>query len=226
MEEWWCGSAKVIAWLWGDPRAINVVREYSPLLEPQGYTFILPDPRGIVYADVAIMPPRDSPEWRMYNPRLIKAAGFIYEDDPEVALFRAIAYPRREFLMASIGIDPGRRCGLTAVADGVVLKAFKVECSSVGRYVKSVIERLPSIESNVYIGDGPGLATASASLEAYGVAYTIMGEYGTTRYSVNPWRAISRDRDIIASLRIAYMGAYSGGFNNKVHGGRRGKKNR
>ncbi|GAB6147966.1 hypothetical protein [Stetteria hydrogenophila] len=182
------------------------------LLEPQGYTFLLPPPGSRVVADVAVMPLPGSPEWAAYRSTRIDARGVVSERDPWLALALAVAYPKRGFTRLLVGVDPGGSCGVSAVADGVVIYTGKAPCSQVGGLVSWITSWVPHSRLSVYIGTGPGYPEASLSLEEAGVPYMEADESETSDPAVPGLaRHAWKDRDLRASTLIALLGAYRRG---------------
>ena len=199
----------VIAWLRGDPESIRGVRERLPLLEGQGILVLFPAPGEPVDADVAVLPPPGSIEDHVYDYSVVRAGRLVRVEGFRRALFESIAGVRGRFSYVAAGVDPGRECGVSLLGDGVLLDATRLDCQGVGGYIKGLLDDVPHDWYTVFVGDGPGFGDAVESLEAEGLRYVVLEESYTTRgvLPVYPW---VRDKDILASIRIAYKGVYGG----------------
>ncbi len=191
---------------------MKLLAETLPLLHKQGIRILLPPPGELIDASIAIAPPPGSPERVLYEEALNDFDGIVIsERDPVKALGLALAWPKSAFRRTIAGIDPGRRCGVTVVADDIIVQAYKHPCTSIGRRLATFMEQVPTQAFNIYLGDGPGFAEAAASLAASNLEFAVVDEWGTTKRSLR--RGIAsyiRDRDLLASLAIALRGAYGG----------------
>lgn len=173
---------------------------------------IYPAPEEPVEADVAVAPPKGSPEEALYDLSVVSASRVIYTPGFKNALFDALSGPSGRFESVIIGIDPGRDCGFSVMGDGMLLDMGKVPCNTVGPRVSGVIGVIKYKSVKVYLGDGPGFEEAAASLSAAGVEYIVLGEeYTSTHGQLHATIPRIRDKDVKAAIRIAYRGAYSGG---------------
>jgi len=206
-------SRRIIAWLRGDPRALGVARRHQELLEAQNILFVYPPPDRLVDADIVVAPLPDSPEEPLYRPVLDEYRGPVVRDrDPHAALSRSLAYPKDMFTRLIIGVDPGRECGVAAIVDGIVIQLSKRPCPDLAPTVRELAALYPSTRVETYIGDGHGLAAATASMDELGLEYVIVDEYGTTRPpSYAGLFSLVRDKDLLAGLAIALKGAYGSG---------------
>lgn len=184
----------------------------KPLLEAQGYRVTTPPPGGRVVADVVVLPLPGSPEWAAYQSTRVEAGGVVEERDPWTALALAVAHPRRAFSRVLVGVDPGSLCGVSAVADGVLLYADKTPCGEVGRLVSWLKSWIPHARLSVHIGTGPGFAEAALSLARSGIPYEGADESNTSEPVIPGLaRYAWKDKDLRASTVIALMGAYRRG---------------
>ncbi len=182
------------------------------LLEAQGYQFVTPPPGSRIIVDVAVMPKPGSPEWPAYNATPIEAGGVILEEDPWLALSLAVAYPKTRFSRLLVGIDPGSECGVSAVADGIVMYIGKTPCKSVGSLVSWLASWIPHSRLSVHIGTGPGFPEAALSLDEAGIPYSEADESDTSDPIIPGLaRHAWKDKDLRASTIIALLGAYKKG---------------
>ena len=79
-----------IAWLWGAPRAVSLVRGMKPLLGAQGVSIALSHPSSPVEADSVVIPPASDPEHRLVDDRLYRASLIVEDNDEQRALYRAL----------------------------------------------------------------------------------------------------------------------------------------
>jgi len=207
------GSRRIIAWLRGDPRGLRVARQHREILEAQSILLIYPSPERLVDADVIVAPLPGSPEEPLYRTILDEYPGpIVRERDPHAALSRSLSYPKDRFTRLIIGVDPGRECGIAAIADGIVINLSKRPCNDLAPTVMELAGLYPSARVETYIGDGYGLAAATVSMDEHGLRYVIVDEHGTTRPpSYAGLFSLVRDKDLLAGLAIALKGAYGSG---------------
>ena len=191
---------------------MRVAREARGLLEAQGILVVFPDPTDELEVDVAVEPAPDSPERLAYSACKVRARHWVRGvRDARLALSLAIAAPKGVFDELLIGVDPGTGgCGVTAIADGIVVWAGRGPCESLGERILWLKSWIPSKEYSVYVGSGPGFSVAEDSLASMGISYVVVEEYGTTRHPIL-WHVLEklRDRDLVASASIALLGASS-----------------
>lgn len=191
---------------------MRVLARSRGLLAAQGYQFITPPPGARIIADVAVMPKPGSPEWPAYEATPIEAGGVIVEEDPWRALSLAVAHPKESFSRVLVGVDPGSECGVSAVADGVVLYAGKEPCEGVGSLVAWLASWIPHARLSVHVGTGPGFSQAAVSLERAGIPYSEADEADTSNPVIPGLARHSwKDKDLRASTIIALLGAYRRG---------------
>lgn len=179
------------------------------MYEAQGVVFLLPAPGEPVVADVAVLPPEGSPEDLLYDYSLVRASRYVRRKGFRESLFHALAGPSGVFRSLIIGLDPGRECGASVIGDGLLIDASRVGCSSVGGYARGILDDAPYRLYSIYLGDGPGFEEAAASLAGAGLDFTVLEEGYTTRAPL-PRLGLVKDKDILASIRIAYKGVYGG----------------
>ncbi len=198
-----------IAWLWGAPRSISLVRRMKPLLEPQGVSIILSHPSSPVEADSVVIPPASDPERSFVDVRLYRALLIVEDADEHRALYKALSPPSGLFTLLRIGVDPGMSdCGYAAFGDSLLISVGRAPCKSIGDTVRSLIERAPTRNSLVLVGDGPGLATAAMSLDTAALNYRIVSEAGTSRRRPPYLPDIVKDKDATAAVKIALRPSY------------------
>lgn len=193
-----------IAWLRADPEGLRVLREAREILAPQGIRLFQPHGLDAVVADVSVEPLPGTPEWLLYQGVPQRVSYKISERDPWRALARALTVPRSGFARVAVGIDPGSTCAVAIVADGILLRAWKAPCHTVGRELTGLLARLPSSRLDIAVGSGPGMPEASLSLGEAGLEYIVADESWTTSRPAL-WAPLERlrDRDIKASATIA-----------------------
>jgi hypothetical protein len=171
-----------VLWLRGDPKGIRTDREMNELMAAQGINLIIPRRTAqLPDGDIAVLPPENSPEYQYYLGILQnQGAPLISERDPLLGLAKAIVYPRRAFRSVIVGIDPGRKCGVTFLGDGKLMHASKIECSHIGSIIKEILGRLPWQLSEIFVGDGAGLVIAQLSMAKEGLSYNVIQEAGST----------------------------------------------
>ena len=119
-------------WLRGDGPGMRLAREMDALLRAQGVRLLVPQPGPLPRGDVAVLPERGSPEYRLYAPEL-KRIGVpaVAHGDPLAGLSLALSYPRPSLGRLTVGVDPGRECGLVVIGGPYVVVARKVGCERV-----------------------------------------------------------------------------------------------
>ncbi|MCE4609753.1 MAG: hypothetical protein F7C36_05180 [Desulfurococcales archaeon] len=180
----------------------------SRILEAQGIEIEIPYPFTGLRGDIAVFrTPRD-PEFYYYIKDLDeKGIPYIVELDPLRAISLSLIYPRSLFFKVVIGIDPGDRCGLVLLGDGVLLYSEKVQCNIIGERIRELSGLVEALEYRVYIGGGTGIDTALSSLENKGIKYRIVEEYKTTKDPSNgPITSLLKDKDLVAGYTIAVRG--------------------
>ncbi len=198
-----------IAWLWGAPRAVSLVRAMKPLLAAQGVSIALSHPSTPVEADSVVIPPASDPEHRLVDERLYRASLIVEDDDEQRALYRALSPPEGTFTLLRIGIDPGAGgCGYAAFGDSLLISVGRAPCDNIGHTVRGLVERAPAWDRVILVGDGPGLAMASLSLELESLDYRIVSEAGTSGGRPPYLPRVVKDRDAIAAVRIALRPSY------------------
>jgi len=203
-------GGKHVLWLRGDRDSIMLYRKTYSVLRAQGYTLEVPSIGSRLEGDLAVFTARASPEHKYYASRLPPGTPSIFEKNPVAALARVIAYPDPELGVLRIGVDPGRRCGVTFVGDGVLFYWEKVECDSLPD-IAVLARRIPAGSVEVLLGDGEGLGEAIRGFEGLGFNVGIVEEHHTTSTPVS-W-SIARmlgDKDLAASLSIALRGGFGG----------------
>ncbi len=210
MLGWWVASSGLlVAWLRGDPESMRGLSKVAPLYEAQGVVFLLPAPGEPVIADVAVLPREGSPEGLLYDYSVVRASRIVRKPGFRESLFDALSGPRGFFRSLVIGLDPGRECGASVIGDGLLLDASRMPCGEVGGYARGILADAPYRVYSIYLGDGPGFEDAAASLSGEGLEYTVLEEGYTTRGPL-PGGGLVKDKDILASIRIAYKGVYGG----------------
>lgn len=197
-----------IAWLRADSEALTVLREVRSLLARQGVRIFQPRELGEVVADVIVEPLPGSPEWLVYRSLPRRSTYTIVERDPWRALSLALTAPRRSFERLTVGVDPGRLCAASIVADNLLLRSWKTPCHRLGEEIGGLIGRIPAAEREVVLGSGPGVEEAASSLVAGGITFLVADESWTTSRPAL-WGILGSlgDRDLVASATIALMGA-------------------
>ncbi len=183
--------------------------EKGALLRAQGVRLLIPQPGSLPRGDVAVLPEKGSPEHRFYEP-MLRRLGIpaVAHRDPLAGLALALSYPRRSLGRLTIGVDPGRKCGLVVIGGPYVVVARKVDCEGIGPAVRSLADRIPNSGVEVLVGDGEGMLRAVESLESEDIVYAIVPENGSTSNpSRGPLESVLRDKDLLASLTIALRGA-------------------
>lgn len=200
----WGLARRSIAWLRADGEAIAVFREARGLLALQGVSLYQPSGLGSVVADVSVEPLPGSPEWLAYRGLERRVAWRVVERDPWRALSLALAAPRRAFETLSVGVDPGKLCAVSVVADGFLLRAWKIPCRILGGSLAAFLGRIPHRRAVVTVGSGPGVVEAVSSLSEASLEYGVADESWTTSRPAL-WRPLRhlKDRDLAASATIA-----------------------
>ncbi len=190
-----------------------MLRARLPLLEAQGIKIALPQRASMPEpVDVVVAPLKGTPEWRIYGGLVSEAMRLrvrvVKDRDPERALYRALAHPSGEFTDVAVGVDPGASgCAAAAVAEGMVIWAWRGPCSELGASVEDLALKVPHAYFSVYLGDGPGFEEAEASLDLRGIGYHVVSEEGSTRDAFRePALAGLLDRHVLASATIAFRG--------------------
>jgi len=203
------GATTRIVWVRGDPDSIRLIKEAMALLRPQGVEIIIPEPGQELEADVVVEPAGSVPEARILHEASIRVRHVVSgEEDPRRALAIALSMPRGSFRELIIGVDPGASCGMSAIADALILWAGRVSCSMVGEKILWLKSWIPHDRISVFIGRGPGSAVAEHSVIEAGLEYRLVEEYGTTAQPIL-WDVLRvlGDRDLVASASIALLGA-------------------
>ncbi len=113
------------------------------------------------------------------------------------------------FTLLRIGIDPGAGgCGYAAFGDSLLISVGRAPCDSIGYTVRGLVDRAPARDRVILVGDGPGLAVASLSLELESLEYRVVPEAGTSGGRPPYLPGIVKDRDVIAAVRIALRPSY------------------
>ena len=200
----WGLARRSIAWLRADREAIAVLREARGLLALQGVSLYQPSSLGDVVADVSVEPLPGSPEWIAYKGLERRVMWRVVERDPWRALSLALTVPRRAFETVSVGVDPGKLCAISIVADGFLIRAWKTPCQALGGSLAAFLERIPHRRAVVTVGSGPGVVEAVSSLSKAGLEYGVADESWTTSRPAlwQPLRHV-KDRDLAASATIA-----------------------
>ncbi len=199
-------------WLDGRPQALRLAKSMAGLLIVQGIRLAVPrDPGQPVYGEVCVIPPEGSPDYRWALEAASKSGcrGLVGDVDPERALYKALHYPGDGFMQAVIGVDPGRECAASAIADGVLVWMWRGRCASVGLSIKGFLDKASPSVLNIFLGSGPSFEEAEYSLALAGLSYTIVEEWGTTSMPYDPPGGVYTsmlDKDLLASLTIAYRG--------------------
>ena len=192
-----CGL-RTLCWLRGDPEGIRVVRALKDLLEAQDVTIVLPEPGSRVECDVAVL----GVEGRVLN-IIVRAQAVVDEVDAWRALFKALSHPGG-FRSLRVGLDPGVTCSIAAYADNILVWVEKLDCGSVGRRIKWLVEVVEPRRYNVNVGSGPGLERLLENLVKEGVEFNIVPEERTTTKPVlSRLREHVKDEDILAAMTIA-----------------------
>ena len=209
------GYRKTIIWLDGRPEALRLVRGLRSILDLQGIKIVIPasldgveDARG----DVVVAPPRGPEEAIARTIALRTRAGLISDVKPRRALFKALAYPRKDFDSVAVGVDPGRSCAAAVVADGLLIWYWSGECVDLPVMIESLIEDLGYSAVRVYVGLGTGSVEVIEMLGSNGVTVYGVPEEGSTSSPFQPpLRLVEAidDEHVLAALTIAYKGLVS-----------------
>jgi len=119
------------------------------------------------------------------------------------ALYKALQHPGDGFVQAVVGVDPGRECAASGIADGLLVWMWRGSCSGVGPSIRLFLERAGPAVSNVFLGSGPRFEEAEESLAYAGLSYMIVEEWGTTSMPYEPPGGVYTsmlDKDLLASL--------------------------
>ncbi len=190
----------------GDYEAIKIIKSKKDLLEKQGILLINDYVNS--EASVIISPLRNTPEYDVYYNSIKDLKNVIYEEDPEVALFKAIVYPKTSFNHIIVGIDPGMLCGYVILGDGIAIGEGKVSCNSIGNIIKKDLEKIPHINKEIILGSGEGWITAGNSLLRNGLSYKIVREEEVAKFMPKtPIFKIFKDKDVRSAMAIALRGS-------------------
>jgi len=202
----WNGSAKVIVCLRADYNAIKTIKNKKDILEKQG--IIILNDYIDTKPDVIISPLKNTPEYEIYHDNIKNLNNVIYEDDPDIALFKAIAYPKLDFSHILIGIDPGRLCGYIIMGDGIVINSGKIDCNKIGNVIKEELNKIPYKSKEVILGTGEGWTTAGVSLINNGLPYKMIREDEVAKFMPKtPIFKIFKDKDVRSAMAIALRGS-------------------
>jgi hypothetical protein len=202
----WRGSVKVIVSLRADYNAIKTIKNKKELLEKQGI-IILNDYTNMK-PDVIISPLKNTPEYEIYYNIIKNLNNVIYEDDSDIALFKAITYPKLSFSHLLIGIDSGRLCGYIIMGDGIIINSGKIECSDIGNVIKNQLSKIPYRTKEVILGNGEGWNIAAVSLIKNGLPYKMIREDEVAKFMPKtPIFKIFKDKDVRSAMAIALRGS-------------------
>ncbi|AFZ70500.1 hypothetical protein Calag_0756 [Caldisphaera lagunensis DSM 15908] len=197
---------RIIMCLRGDYKAIKIIKSKKELLEKQGIIII----NDYINSEtsVIISPLKNTPEYDVYYKNIEHLKNVIYEEDPEVALFKAIVYPKSKFDHVIVGIDPGISCGYVILGDGLIIGEGKVSCNTIGNTIKKELEKIPHINKEVILGSGEGWITAGNSLIKNGLSYKIVREDDVAKnMPKTPIFKIFKDKDVRSAMVIALRGS-------------------
>ena len=190
----------------GDYEAIKIIKSKRDLLEKQGIRLI----NDYVNSEISVIisPLKDTPEYSVYYKDIKDLKNVIYEEDPEKALFKAIAYPKSKFNHVIVGIDPGMLCGYVILGDGIAIGEGKISCNLIGNTIKKELEKIPYVNKEVILGSGEGWIIAGNSLLKNGLSYKIVREDEVAKFiPKTPILKIFKDKDVRSAMAIALRGS-------------------
>lgn len=168
------------------------------MLALQGVVIVLPEPGSSVDCDVAVY----DVEGVMLDVR-VRSSSVVLEANAWKALFKALSHPHG-FSHVRVGLDPGVLCSIAVYADSLLVWVEKMECSSVAKRVKWLIEVIEPRSYTINVGSGPGCHEVLEGMLREGLEARIVSEEATSSKPI-----LSRladevgDRDILAAMTIA-----------------------